>query len=64
MALRTGRVPQPGDDDAVLRRLLADEERAMLIDRSLALRRRLRRNGRRCAHGSLHCLARVSVGGS
>ncbi len=33
-ALRAGPVPQPGDDDAALRRLLADEETAVLIDRS------------------------------
>jgi poly(A) polymerase len=34
VALRTGRVPRPGDDDVVLRRLLADAEKATLIDRS------------------------------
>jgi poly(A) polymerase len=33
-ALRTGPVPQPGDDDAALRRMLADEDRSVLIDRS------------------------------
>ena len=33
IALRTGPVPQPGDDDAALRRLLADADRAILIDR-------------------------------
>jgi poly(A) polymerase len=32
-ALRAGPVPQPGDDDAALRRLLADEDKAVLIDR-------------------------------
>jgi poly(A) polymerase/tRNA nucleotidyltransferase (CCA-adding enzyme) len=32
--LRAGRVPLPGDDDATLRRLLADEERGILIDRT------------------------------
>jgi poly(A) polymerase len=50
-ALRRGPVPQLGDDDAQLRRLLADEETANLIDRTwlaggaasdwVALRRRL-----------------------
>jgi poly(A) polymerase len=33
-ALRAGQVPQPGDDDAALRRLLADEPGEILIDRS------------------------------
>jgi poly(A) polymerase len=33
-ALRTGPAPQPGDDDAALRRLLADCEKSILIDRS------------------------------
>jgi poly(A) polymerase/tRNA nucleotidyltransferase (CCA-adding enzyme) len=33
-ALWRGPVPQPGDDDAALRRLLADEDRSVLIDRS------------------------------
>jgi poly(A) polymerase len=32
-ALRAGPVPRPGDDDASLRRLLADEEREVLIGR-------------------------------
>ena len=32
-ALRSGPVPQPGDDDAALRRMLADEDAAVLIDR-------------------------------
>ncbi len=32
-ALRAGPVPQPGNDDAALRRLLADEDRDVLIDR-------------------------------
>ena len=34
MALRGGPVPQPDDDDAALRRLLADEDAAVLIDRT------------------------------
>lgn len=34
VALRTGPVPRPGDDDAALRRLLADEPREVLIDRA------------------------------
>ena len=34
VALRTGPVPRPGDDDAALRRLLADEAREVLIDRT------------------------------
>lgn len=33
-ALCAGPVPQPGDDDAALRRLLADWEKAIVIDRS------------------------------
>jgi poly(A) polymerase len=33
-ALCAGPVPQPGDDDAALRRLLADWDKAILIDRS------------------------------
>jgi poly(A) polymerase/tRNA nucleotidyltransferase (CCA-adding enzyme) len=33
-ALRAGPVPQPGDDDAALRRLLADNTHALLIDRA------------------------------
>ena len=33
-ALRSGPVPQPGDDDATLRRRLADAEPALLIDRA------------------------------
>jgi poly(A) polymerase len=33
-ALRTDPVPRPGDDDAALRRMLADEDRSVLIDRS------------------------------
>jgi poly(A) polymerase/tRNA nucleotidyltransferase (CCA-adding enzyme) len=33
-ALRQGPVPQPGDDDAALRRLLADEPAEVLIDRA------------------------------
>lgn len=33
-ALRTGPVARPGDDDATLRRLLADTEPALLIDRA------------------------------
>ncbi len=33
-ALRAGPVPRPEDDDAALRRLLADEAREMLIDRT------------------------------
>jgi poly(A) polymerase len=33
-ALRTGPVPQPGDDDGALRRMLAGEDRSVLIDRS------------------------------
>jgi poly(A) polymerase/tRNA nucleotidyltransferase (CCA-adding enzyme) len=32
-ALRAGPVPQPGDEDAELRRLLADQAKAVLIDR-------------------------------
>jgi poly(A) polymerase/tRNA nucleotidyltransferase (CCA-adding enzyme) len=34
IALRSGPVPCPGDDDAALRRLLADEDPQVLIDRS------------------------------
>jgi poly(A) polymerase len=34
VALRAGPVPRPGDDDAALRRLLADEARELLIDRA------------------------------
>ena len=34
VALRAGSVPRPGDDDAALRRLLADETRELLIDRA------------------------------
>jgi poly(A) polymerase/tRNA nucleotidyltransferase (CCA-adding enzyme) len=34
VALRTGPVPRPGDDDATLRRLLADEAAETLIDRT------------------------------
>ena len=34
LALRSGPVPQPGDDDATLRRLLADVEPGLLIDRA------------------------------
>ncbi len=34
IALRGGPVPHPGDDDAELRRKLADTERAVLIDRA------------------------------
>jgi poly(A) polymerase len=34
VALRSGPVPQPGDDDAALRRLLADAEPGLLIDRA------------------------------
>ncbi|HLY87817.1 MAG TPA: CCA tRNA nucleotidyltransferase [Acetobacteraceae bacterium] len=34
VALRSGPVPQPGDDDATLRRLLSDAEPALLIDRA------------------------------
>lgn len=34
IALRSGPVPQPADDDAALRRVLADTELALLIDRS------------------------------
>ncbi len=45
LALRTGPVPSPSDDDAQLRRLLADNEPALLIDRSwlagVSLRQRL-----------------------
>ncbi len=51
IALRTGPIAKPGDDDAVLRRLLADTDRDLLIDRAwlhggaapewLALRQRL-----------------------
>jgi poly(A) polymerase/tRNA nucleotidyltransferase (CCA-adding enzyme) len=33
-ALRSGPVPQPHDDDAALRRMLADEAREVLIDRT------------------------------
>lgn len=33
-ALRHGPVPQPDDDDATLRRMLADHETAMLVDRT------------------------------
>jgi poly(A) polymerase len=33
-ALRGGPVPQPDDDDVELRRMLADEDRSVLIDRS------------------------------
>jgi poly(A) polymerase len=32
-ALRTGPAPRPGDDDAALRRMLADEDTGVLIDR-------------------------------
>jgi len=52
VALRSGPVPRPGDDDAALRRLLADEPAALLADRAwleggnapgwAALRERLR----------------------
>jgi poly(A) polymerase/tRNA nucleotidyltransferase (CCA-adding enzyme) len=34
VALRTGPVPRPSDDDAALRRLLADEAREVLVDRT------------------------------
>jgi poly(A) polymerase/tRNA nucleotidyltransferase (CCA-adding enzyme) len=34
IALRTGPVPRPGDDDATLRRLLADEATETLVDRT------------------------------
>jgi hypothetical protein len=34
IALRSGPVPQPTDDDAALRRLLADTEPALLVDRA------------------------------
>jgi poly(A) polymerase/tRNA nucleotidyltransferase (CCA-adding enzyme) len=34
MSLRGGPVPQPGDEDAALRRRLADEDRATLFDRA------------------------------
>jgi poly(A) polymerase/tRNA nucleotidyltransferase (CCA-adding enzyme) len=34
LALRSGPVPQPSDDDAALRRLLADAEPGLLIDRA------------------------------
>jgi poly(A) polymerase/tRNA nucleotidyltransferase (CCA-adding enzyme) len=34
MALRRGPVPQPGDDDPALRRLLAEEPAEVLIDRA------------------------------
>ena len=34
IALRSGPVPQPTDDDAALRRLLADTEPALLVDRT------------------------------
>ena len=34
VALRAGPVPRPGQDDAALRRLLADETRELLIDRA------------------------------
>jgi len=34
VALRAGPVPRPGDDDAALRRLLADEAREVLMDRA------------------------------
>lgn len=34
IALRSGPVPQPADDDAALRRLLADAEPGLLIDRT------------------------------
>lgn len=34
VALRAGPVPRPGEDDAALRRLLADETRELLIDRA------------------------------
>ena len=51
VALRTGPVPQPGDDDAALRRLLADEARGDADRSDAGLPAATRRNGRRCGHG-------------